>query len=270
MTRAQEPATLQLKVISPGEAADSKPSETVYDIPLTASGKWEPVRVVFDVTDPYPGPVAGELLLGGYNPTDSAVLIDDVCLYRVTHTPLPVEREGKPLASLTPDAFVLAGGEGLPGSTIAPRAGMRQAVVLAHHANAGKTETGIAATADAWVDAATLRGRAIVLAVDAGLLTVDLPSDPWAGLVVALHAQTPSGLQRLEPTPNPHWLPVGQAPRPTAFKTIRSAYRVPDDAERVRVQLILQAGVGPNHAAVTSVRFSALPDPTPSPEPREP
>lgn len=265
MARAASPVTLQLKLVSPAqtspdqvdpEAASTR--ETVHKLAVPASAEWRPIRLAFSVDDPYPGPLAGETLLGGYNPSTEPVYIDDVRLRRITHDPLPIESGGEVLLTIRPEAFATIDAQPAVAPWIDRHGVTRRGLVLHGRTIDHADATGTARVAHAEVPAGAMRGRRVLVEIDATLLSSDPPMDPWAALVIDLQAVSDAGQARLTPTPGPHWMPMGQAPRPGSIKTTRAAYDVPGDADRIRIDLIVQDGVGDNAFAVTEIRFAGL------------
>jgi hypothetical protein len=258
--KAERPTPLELKVISPGErdeAGKIKPKETVTPIPIEPSADWKRYEVEFVTTEPYPGPVQTEVLLGCFNPGPAAY-VDDVSIVAVGEQAKP--RVGRVTEAVRSGGFETTDGwSALPGHGKLPESAIWKAstgergVVLTAKPEASPGDAVFGVTQD--LDVQALRGKTIRVSAEVQFLTLDMPLEPWGGVLFVL--ETGEGTV-LEGIPNPLWVPVGQASPAGQWKTVQGEYRIPAEADSLRLRIQGQPAMGANRAVVRGVRVEVL------------
>ncbi len=229
--RAESRLEVVLKVISPG--ADGKLAEDPHSITIEPSEDWREYRAVVPVSDPYPGPRTGEILVTAFQSGDADIWIDDLEVRRASEDP------DAPSPAPAPDA-----------TTSIPLGGESELAV---------DQAPIPSSISRDIPVDGLAGNHVRVWLDVTYDSVAEPAKNWAGVVAELRATDAAGSSTvLESTPAPFWLPIGHAAPAGEPRTIRAEYSIPADAQSLTFLAQLQPGAQSNGARLENHRIERL------------
>jgi hypothetical protein len=214
-------ASTEVKIVIKPVIKDSLGKSQTIDIPvmLKGDGDWHHYEEMFSVTNPYPGPEKGEVLITCYNGTKEAGFIDNLELIQIEQ----FNPEQKAACKNTIDIIK-----------------KDQALRM------GFDSTGLPDEFSQVINTQNMAGKKIRLTFFAGFENISPLSYPWAGIVVSLRNGDNLSAKLIPSDPKPNWYVAALASPPGTIAEISATYDIPVDAHEVFLEVKAQKKMKPN------------------------
>lgn len=264
------PYTIIMKNIGPGEKDSSgkvMPVEEHIPIHISVNKEWKKYSLKFNTGVAYPGPVTDEILISIFLPENEVAYIDDLSV--VPLSPLEdedLEAIARPVELLVNPDFE----KGAVGWSRVDHAD--PGAIRTEDFHTSEAETGVnhflllAATSEGHssdrigqvFSAESLAGKSLLIACDAGFLTMDYPGFAWSGIVIDLLDGASPDAPPIRPEPWPFWYPLCKAQPPGTLERIEAVFQIPEDASELMLVFKLGSRVGLNKALIDNIRMGIL------------
>ncbi|MEM6821055.1 MAG: hypothetical protein AAF558_03780 [Verrucomicrobiota bacterium] len=254
---------IQVKVVHPRETQTGEKrqsAETTYKIPTRVKNDWNYYSLDIETQAPYPNHLS-EVLLTVWSPESGQTFIDDIVIKPLVDVTEQIK--GSP-ASLIVNPDFESGSSGWTHSgasfgAVAKDAwirtiGGRGKVAILEIVKTGKPSPHLSQV----IPSKDIAGKQIQFSFDAAYLSNDQAISHWSGVIAEVKNGNHQGAQALQPTPKPHWYPLGLASPLGVFQTIKANYNVPKDSEYLFLSLQLLPKTGPNQVAIDNVQIRIL------------
>ncbi len=266
MAKSIKPVDVLIKPVFQDE--EHKKHTEDHAVSLVGDGQWHPYRVTFKVSQPYPGPKSGELLVSCYNGSGADAWIDNLELSPAPSNKLEASFT-KPNPSMVTNLIKnndfesgISHWQSTTEGAVFDASSLRKldiegnktrAIVLSPQVTEGAT-----ASVGQAIDATSLAGKRIRVSAEVSFLTLNGNGFSWHGFLLDVHEGDNKDGKVISGDPSPNWMPMGLSAPVGKSKRCYSEYFVPAGTEHLFIELKTLPKMADNLVAVDNVTIEVI------------